>query len=106
MARAVPEDQVHYLWDERNEPTLSVASGDEIFVQTREVSDGQVTSESTSESLVSLDDGRLYPLVGPVHVEGAEPGDVLKPLPEYPTELRMMVEKARDSLGSNTRFAA
>jgi two-component system, OmpR family, osmolarity sensor histidine kinase EnvZ len=41
-----------------------------------------------------------------LHVQMAEPGDVLKPLPEYPTELRMMVEKVRGSLGSNTRFAA
>ncbi len=77
MTREVPPDRVHYLWDEGNEPTLSVASGEEIRVETREVSDGQVTRESTSESLASLDDGRLYPLAGPVHVEGAEPGDVL-----------------------------
>jgi two-component system osmolarity sensor histidine kinase EnvZ len=40
-----------------------------------------------------------------LRVQMAEPGDVLKPLPDYPTELRMMVEKARESLGSNTRFA-
>jgi acetamidase/formamidase len=77
VAREVPPDRVHYLWDEGNEPTLSVHSGEEIFVQTREVSDGQLTRESTSDSLASLDEGRLYPLAGPVHVEGAEPGDVL-----------------------------
>jgi acetamidase/formamidase len=74
----VPEDQVHYLWDEGNEPTLRVASGDEVTVRTREVSDGQITPESTVEALGSLDESRLYPLVGPVHVEGAAPGDTLK----------------------------
>jgi acetamidase/formamidase len=78
MAHAVPEDQVHYLWDEGNEPTLRIASGDEISVLTREVSDGQITPDSTAEVLGSLDMGRLYPLVGPVYVEGAEPGDTLK----------------------------
>ena len=41
-----------------------------------------------------------------LRVQMAEAGDVLKPLPEHPTELRMMVDKVRDSLGSNTRFAA
>lgn len=41
-----------------------------------------------------------------LRVQMAEAGDVLKPLPEHPAELRMMVDKVRDSLGSNTRFAA
>ncbi|HEX6457517.1 MAG TPA: acetamidase/formamidase family protein [Thermoleophilaceae bacterium] len=78
MASAVPEDQVHYLWDEGNEPTLRITSGEEISVRTREVSDGQITPESTTEVLGRLDMNRLYPLVGPVYVEGAEPGDTLK----------------------------
>jgi acetamidase/formamidase len=78
VAHVVPEDQVHYLWDEGNEPTLRVASGDEVTVRTREVSDGQITSESTADVLGSLDMSRLYPLVGPVYVEDAAPGDTLK----------------------------
>ncbi len=73
----VPEDQVHYLWDEGNQPTLRIASGDEVHVRTREVSDGQITPESTAEVLGSLDMDRLYPLVGPIYVEGAQPGDTL-----------------------------
>jgi len=40
-----------------------------------------------------------------LRVQMADAGDVLKPLPEHPAELRMMVEKVRGSLGSNTRFA-
>jgi len=40
-----------------------------------------------------------------LHVQMAEASDVLKPLPDQPTELRLMAEKVRDSLGSNTRFA-
>ena len=40
-----------------------------------------------------------------LRVQMADAGDELKPLPEHPAELRMMVEKVRDSLGSNTRFA-
>ena len=78
MQHTVPEDQVHYLWDEGNEPTLRIESGDEISVETREVSDGQITPESTTEVLGELDMSRLYPLVGPVYVEGAERGDTLK----------------------------
>jgi acetamidase/formamidase len=73
----VPEDQVHYLWDEGHEPTLTIASGDEVSVRTREVSDGQITPDSTVDVLGSLDMDRLYPLVGPIYVEGAEPEDTL-----------------------------
>ena len=76
-SHTVPEDQVHYLWDEGNEPTLRIASGDEVDVRTREVSDDQLTPDSTAEDLGSLDMDRLYPLVGPIYVEGAEPGDTL-----------------------------
>jgi acetamidase/formamidase len=77
MQHTVPEDEVHYLWDEGNEPTLRIASGDEVVARTREVSDGQLTPESKVEALGSLDMGRLYPLVGPIYVEDAEPGDTL-----------------------------
>ena len=77
MRHTVPEDEVHYLWDEGNEPTLRIASGDEVVARTREVSDGQITPESTTELLGSLDAERLYPLVGPIYVEGAGPGDTL-----------------------------
>jgi two-component system osmolarity sensor histidine kinase EnvZ len=36
----------------------------------------------------------------------ADSSDVLKPLPEHPAEMRLMMEKVRESLGSDTRFAA
>jgi two-component system osmolarity sensor histidine kinase EnvZ len=41
-----------------------------------------------------------------LEVQMAESGDTLRPLPEHPAELRMMAERVRGSLGSNTRFAA
>ncbi|NNM80248.1 MAG: HAMP domain-containing protein [Gallionella sp.] len=40
-----------------------------------------------------------------LRVSMAEPNDVLKPLPEHPDELRLMMQKVRASLGDNTRFA-
>ena len=36
----------------------------------------------------------------------AEDADVLKPLPEHPEEMRLMMEKVRNRLGANTRFAS
>jgi acetamidase/formamidase len=72
-----PDDRVHFKWDVSNEAPLRVASGDSVVFRTRDVSDNQITPDSTSEAISTLDWERLYPLAGPVWVEGAEPGDTL-----------------------------
>ena len=72
-----PTDRVHFAWDEGNEPVLTIESGDTVLYETREVSDNQITPESTAEDIASLDWDRVYPLAGPVLVAGAEPGDTL-----------------------------
>ena len=61
----------------RNEPVLTIASGDTVTYETRDVSDDQITPESTAGVVATLDWDRVYPLAGPVAVEGAEPGDTL-----------------------------
>jgi acetamidase/formamidase len=72
-----PEDRVHYVWDNEQEPALTVEPGDTVVYQTREVSDGQITPDSTADDLATLDWEKLYPLAGPVTMRDAEPGDVL-----------------------------
>lgn len=72
------EDTVHYLWDNELEPALNISSGDTVVYRTREVSDGQISPDSTAEAIGSFDWSRVYPLSGPVAVEGAEPGDTLE----------------------------
>jgi acetamidase/formamidase len=72
-----PTDRVHYTWDVDNEPVLTIASGDTVVVHTRDVSDNQITPESTSDAIASLDWDRVYPLAGPIAVEGAQPGHTL-----------------------------
>jgi acetamidase/formamidase len=79
MARThyFPEDRVHYVWDNELEPVLTVEPGDTVVYRTREVSDGQITPDSTVDDLANLDWDKLYPLAGPVAMQGADPGDVL-----------------------------
>src|SRR5215207_2945695 len=79
MARThyFPSDQVHFTWDEGHEPVLTVESGDTVVVHTRDVSDNQITPESTTADIDRLDWDRVYPLAGPIAVTGAEPGDTL-----------------------------
>ena len=58
-------------------PVLTVPSGAVIELETKEATDGQLTADSTADELASLDFDLIHALTGPIHVEGAEPGDVL-----------------------------
>src|SRR3954453_5646329 len=72
-----PTDRVHFTWDTGNEPVLTVADGDTVVFETRDVSDNQIGPDSDTSVIAGLDWDRVYPLAGPVAVEGAEPGDTL-----------------------------
>ena len=72
-----PLDRVHFTWDAGNEPVLTVAEGDTVVFETRDVSDNQIGPDSDTSVIAGLDWDRVYPLSGPVAVEGAEPGDTL-----------------------------
>jgi acetamidase/formamidase len=74
---AFPEDRVHFKWDVGNEPALTVRSGDTVILESRDVSDNQLTPSSTAEVIETLDWDRVYPLAGPIKIEDAEPGDTL-----------------------------
>ena len=80
MARThyFPHDQVHFTWDEGNEPVLTVESGDTVVVHTRDVSDNQITpgvddaptSTGSTGTACTRSPGRS-------RSTGAEPGDTL-----------------------------
>jgi acetamidase/formamidase len=72
-----PPDRVHFTWDAGNEPVLTIADGDTVVYETRDVSDNQIGPGSDAGVIAGLDWDRVYPLAGPVAVEGAEPGDTL-----------------------------
>jgi formamidase len=59
-------------------PILEVAQGEEVFLETRDGSDGQIGPDATLADLANLDPGRIHPLTGPVFVKGAAPGDMLE----------------------------
>ncbi|MDX1618558.1 MAG: acetamidase/formamidase family protein [Balneolaceae bacterium] len=71
-------DQTHNRWSSAIEPVLTVPSGSVIEVATEEASDRQLNLNSTVEDLKNISFDPIHPLTGPVYVEGAEPGDVLK----------------------------
>lgn len=71
-------DQTHSYWSNTIEPLIRVQSGAVIEVNTEEASDKQLNSESTVEDIKNLSFDPIHPLTGPVYVEDAEPGDMLK----------------------------
>lgn len=71
-------DQTHNRFSRVIPPVATVASGAVIEAYTQEASDGQLIPGSTVDDVVNLDFDPIHPLTGPVAVEGAEPGDVLK----------------------------
>ena len=72
-----PSDEVHFTWDAGNAPVLTIDSGDTVVVHTRDVSDNQIGPDSTVDVIAGLDWDRVYPLAGPIAVDGAQPGDTL-----------------------------
>jgi acetamidase/formamidase len=72
-----PDDRVHFTWDAGNDPVVTIEPGDTVVVTTRDVSDNQITPESDASVIATLDWDRVYPLAGPIAVDGAQPGDTL-----------------------------
>ena len=60
-----PEDQVHFTWDAGNEPVITIADGDTVVFETRDVSDNQIGPDSDSSVIEGLNWDRVYPLAGP-----------------------------------------
>ncbi|HLJ61773.1 MAG TPA: acetamidase/formamidase family protein [bacterium] len=77
VTRYLPEDSVRFTWDVSHPPAMTIDSGDVVVVHTRDVSDNQITPESTTADLPGLDWQRVYPLAGPIAMAGARPGDTL-----------------------------
>ena len=73
----LPDERVHFAWDVGHEPVLEIDSGDTVVVWTRDVSDNQIGPDSDTSVIAVLDWDRVYPLAGPIAVNGAQPGDTL-----------------------------
>lgn len=69
-------DDRKFTFDKAHEPVLRVSPGDTVKFNTIDCFSGQIKS---SEDLIGdIDFDQVNPGTGPLYVEGAEPGDVLK----------------------------
>ena len=68
----------HNRWHPDIPPALEVDPGEEVVLETRDASDGQIRPGATLADLASMDEKVGHPLTGPVYVRGAQPGDLLE----------------------------
>ncbi len=70
---------LHNRWNRDLPPAAWVRPGEAIQLLCRDALDiGEAARTLTPEGSLTLDLGGVHPLTGPVHVEGAEPGDILE----------------------------
>lgn len=88
-------DKVVYTFSADNTPLISVKSGDLVTFRTQDCFSNQMHSES--QLVTTCDYSKMNPATGPVFVEGAKPGDVIK------VEL---LDIQCDSIGTTTTLPA
>ena len=67
----------HNRWHPDIAPVLRITPGTQVEIQTLDAMDGQVRPGTEAAALLTANPLLVHPLTGPVHVEGAEPGDLL-----------------------------
>lgn len=65
-----------YAMDKNNKPALKVKSGTQVEIDTFDCFQDQIQSEQTTFN--AIDWNQINPATGPVYVEEAQPGDILK----------------------------
>ncbi len=70
--------QGHLGWNNALDPVLTIDAGQCVEFHPQDASGGQITPASTLADVGRLDFTRVNPVVGPVYINGAEPGDAIK----------------------------
>ena len=70
--------QHHLGWDRSFAPVVRISPGEELEFDVADASGGQLRPTSTVADVPRLDFSKVNPVAGPVFVDGAQPGDVLK----------------------------
>jgi acetamidase/formamidase len=79
MAHAhINHSNIHFKWSKNIPPVLTVRSGSELSFNLKDGFNNLVHANTTSAELPGLDASQADPAFGPVAIEGAEPGDVLR----------------------------
>jgi len=79
---ATPATSQWGVFDSSQKPVLTIKPGDTVAIETMAASDNQVVPGTTVDQIIQMQNAVKnrgpHTLTGPIFVEGAEPGDVLK----------------------------
>jgi formamidase len=67
----------HNRWHPDITPLIHCEPGEVVILETRDAFDGQMGRGISFADVAGVNLDRLHPLTGPVHIAGAEPGDLL-----------------------------
>lgn len=70
------KEQVIYSMDAKNDPVLTIQPGEKVSFETLDCFSNQICT--ADDKIGTIDLNHINPATGPVFVEGAEPGDILK----------------------------
>lgn len=76
MTIQVTKDAYIYAMDKNNKPSVKVKSGEQVEIETFDCFQNQIQSEEVTFN--AIDWNQINPATGPIYVEGAQPGDILK----------------------------
>src|SRR5215813_3492358 len=77
-SHTIHQNQSHFGWNNANKPVVGAAPGESIEFHPMDASAGQITQASTVADVPKIDFAKVNPVVGPVYIDGAEPGDAVK----------------------------
>jgi amidase len=76
MTTEITRDKAFFGFSAQLEPTLRAGQGEEILIETHDCFSGQL--KTTADTLETLDWSITNPATGPIYIEGAMPGDILR----------------------------
>ncbi|MFM2476447.1 acetamidase/formamidase family protein [Celerinatantimonas sp. MCCC 1A17872] len=78
LGKTIHDVNHHGVWDNSIEPVMTIKPGETVHFECLDSSGGQITKDSDVSVLSTLSMDLLNPVTGPVYVDGAQPGDILK----------------------------
>jgi amidase len=76
MATQIPREKVFFAFDPALKEVARIAQGEEVILETHDCFEGQI--QTTDDLVDALDWEHVNPATGPLYIEGAQPGDVLR----------------------------
>ena len=76
MTTVIPRNRVFFAFGPDLTPVAHIRQGEEVLMETHDCFEGQI--QTTADLVSALDWEHVNPATGPVYIQGAMPGDVLR----------------------------